>query len=132
VSTEAHLRMHRDHRFWDSEVDFWRDDLRAWQRELTEAWSQLKELEAALQRHEEVLREHAASLRLDQEQTSAHEHALAEYERGGTGPDLPAMAVGHEDEADRHAEQRERHEQLKRQHHSFLARWRALIESLTS
>ena len=132
MSAQIHIEMHQAHRLWENDIGFWRDDIRAWQHELVTIRAQLKDLESALTKHEETLRQHAASIRLDEEKIGVHEHALAEFERGGEGADLPSFVPNHQQEAERHSNHRAKHEELKRIHHTFVARWRLLVQSLAT
>jgi hypothetical protein len=124
------MTMHADHRLWDREAGFWRDDIRAWQHELAAASSDLKSLEAALQKHGEAIRTHAAAIRLAEQDVDGHEHALTEFEKGGSGEDLIPLASKHLDEAAWHARQRAAHEGLKRRHHAIMALWQSLMKAL--
>ena len=45
--------------------------------------------------HAELLRKHAAAIRLYEQDFTAHEHALAEYERGESGEELVQLAEIH-------------------------------------
>jgi hypothetical protein len=60
-----------------------------------------------------------------------HEHALAEFERGGPGDELLVMAKSHKENAEQHAQQREGHERLKKRHHTVVAHWSLLLKALT-
>lgn len=130
MTAAIHNAMHHDHRNWESETQFWRDNIAEWQRELTHARDRVKELEAAIRMQEETLRHYAASIRLDEQQADEHEHALAEFERGGLGENLLELSQKHDVEAKRHAEQREKHEQLKRRQHRFISHLQLLVDSL--
>lgn len=130
MTAAIHNAMHQDHRLWEGEIQFWRDNIAEWQKELSHARGRIQELEAAIRAQEEALRQYAASIRLDEQQTDEHEHALAEFERGGLGENLLELSTKHLAEAKRHAEQREKHEALKRRHHRFIARCDALVDSL--
>lgn len=127
-----HTNMHNDHRLWESEISLWRDDLRSWQQELAKAQGQVKNLEKALEEHAHILRTHASTLRLEEQISDAHEHALADFEKGGEGEELLEMSRQHREEAGRHAEHRAAHEHLKRLHHSILAHWNLLLKALSA
>lgn len=130
MTAQLHLEMHQEHQQWDSEIKCWRADLHAWQLECKTAWEKLRELEAAIKKHEETLREHASSIRLDEDRIDTHEHALAEFESGGSGTDLPGFVPKHKQEADRQVEQSARHEDLKRRHHEFITHFEQIVKSL--
>ena len=91
ISTKP-TSMHEEHRYWESEITMWRADLRAWQQELAKAQSEIKLLESALSDHAQVLRLHGSSLRLNEQEFDTHEHAIAEFEKGGEGDELFEMA----------------------------------------
>ena len=131
MTAQIHLEMHQDHRLWESEIKSWRGDIHAWQLECKLAWDQLKALQTAIEKHEETLRQHASAIRLDEERMDTHEHAIAEFEAGGRGTDLPGFVPKHQQEADRQTQQREKHDELKRHHHEFIARWGLLVKTLT-
>jgi hypothetical protein len=130
MTATTHAAMHNDHRLWDSETCAWRDDIRAWQHELGAALKELSQLEEAFQKHNNLLQRHAASIRLDEQESDAHEHALAEFEKGGEGQALVPLALKHIDEAARREKRREAHETLKRRHHEALSHWKALWKAL--
>jgi septal ring factor EnvC (AmiA/AmiB activator) len=122
--------MHQEHQQWDSEIKCWRTDLHAWQKECKAVWEKLRELEAAIKKHEEALRQHASSIRLDEERIDNHEQALAKFEAGGSGTDLPGFVPKHQQEADRQTKQRARHEDLKRHHHEFITHFEQTVKQL--
>ena len=130
MTSITHETMHHEHRLWDSEIGAWRDDLRAFQHELSAAARELSQLEEAFKKHNMILQRHAASIRLDELEADAHEHALTEFEKGGEGQELIPLARKHLDEAARQDKQREAHEKLKRRHHEVMLRWRALWKAL--
>lgn len=132
MSADIHVEMHHDHRQWESEIRFWRDDIAAWQKEIAQAYNQLKDIEAAVNKHETSLRQHAGSLRTAEERFDSHEHALAEFESGGSGTDLPGYIQKHKSEGETHAKQRADHEDFKRRHYAFMARWRVLVEAIAN
>jgi hypothetical protein len=124
------MDMHNEHRFWESEISLWRDDLRAWQQELAKAQGEIKQLEKALEDHGQVLRTHGSTLRLEEQTFEGHEHAIAEYEKGGEGDELFEMARQHTQVAGHHVDHRRAHEQLKRRHHTVIAHWNLLLNAL--
>lgn len=131
MTVSNHAEMHRDHLRWSSEASMWRSDLAIWQHELADAVVDVEQLKKALEAHGERLRQHAATIRVDELEADGHEHAIVDYEQGGTGTDLPEYAQKHTRETDRQAKDRQAHEQLKRLHHTILAQWRLLLKSLT-
>lgn len=126
-----HADMHREHQQWNSEQVCWRNDLRSWQHELLSAKENLKQIELALKDHETTLQKHGAAIRLSEQEMDAHEHLLADYERGGEGIELPAMVAKHQQQSQIHADQRAAHEALKRQHHDVLTRLRRVLEAFS-
>jgi hypothetical protein len=126
----THLRMHGEHRLWESDIGLWRDELCAWQHELAKAQGEIKQLEKALADHAHVLRTHASALRLQEQKVDEHEHAIVEYEKGGEGDELFQMARDHSHEAVHHAKQCDDHQQLKRRHHEVIAHWNLLLKAL--
>lgn len=130
MTSTTHMDMHNEHRLWESEISLWRDDLRAWQQELANAQGEIKELEKALNDHAQALRTHGSSLRLEEQTFEGHEHAIAEYEKGGEGGELFEMARQHCLEAGHHVEHRRVHEHLKRRHHTVIAHWNLLLKAL--
>jgi hypothetical protein len=130
MTTTTHERMHSEHRYWENEINLWREDLRAWQHELVQAQSEIKQLEKAFDNHTRTLQQHGAALRLEEQQEDAHEHEIVQFEKGGEGEELFAMAREHSEEALRHADHRAAHEQLKRLHHTVIAHWNVLLKAL--
>lgn len=129
MSIKNHAQMHQNHLAWNSEKSCWREDLRNWQHELAQAFVNLKELDADLKQHEQTLRQHAAAIRLNEEIVDAHEHSLAEFERGGQGTDLPLLAKQHRKEQEKHDQLRAVHEDLKRRHHFVIAHLNLLLKA---
>ena len=129
ISTKP-ISMHEEHRYWESEISLWRDDLRAWQKELSKAQSEIKLLEKELNDHAHLLRTHASALRLEEQATDQHEHAIAEFEKGGEGEDLFEMARTHGRDSTLHQTHRAAHEHLKRHHHNIIAHWNVLLKAL--
>ena len=66
MSSTLHVKMHSEHRTWESEISLWRDDLRAWHQGLAKALSEIRLLDKALEDHAHALRKHASTLRLQQ------------------------------------------------------------------
>jgi hypothetical protein len=130
MTATTHMTMHSEHRFWESEICLWREDLRVWQQEIAKARGEIKQLEQAFEDHAHTLRIHASTLRLEEQTFEGHEHALAEYEKGGEGEDLLHLARDHSEEAVRHSGHRAEHEQLKRRHHTTIAHWNLLLKSI--
>jgi septal ring factor EnvC (AmiA/AmiB activator) len=122
--------MHSEHKQWESDIAMWKDDARMWQKELKQVQSELKELKERLSDHRKGLAEHVKALRKHARTSGGHEHALAEYETGGEGEDLIALAKSHGQEIDRHALVRDAHERIKKYHHTVLAEWSHFFKSL--
>jgi hypothetical protein len=121
MATLTHAAMHRDHCQWLSDNDMWRCDIASWQRELRQAAADLEKIAEAFKDHERALQVHAAAIRLREQDLDAHEHALAEYERGETAAELIPLAQGHENEALKHKQQIDAHERSKLRHNKILA-----------
>jgi hypothetical protein len=122
--------MHSEHREWLSETSMWQDDLTLWQGDIDQALSGLKRLEDALREHRNVLQGRLDAIAAEQQAVNQHEHALAEFERGGPGDDLLRMVKPHQENADKHSLQRQTHEQLKRRQHTVMAHWSLLLKAL--
>lgn len=127
MSADTQLRMHRDHQNWQSESAFWRDQVREWQQQTAQTAAEMQSLRTALQAHERKLETHAAAIHLYDQKCAEHECGLAETPTSAT--DVLARCA-HDLEARHHHELRERHENLKQLHHSLMARWRLLLQSL--
>jgi hypothetical protein len=123
--------MHTEHRYWLSEDSLWQDDITLWQRDIDQALTDLKRLEDALREHRKRLQVRLDEIAAEQQAVNQHEHALAEFERGGPGDDLLRMVKPHQENADKHALKRQAHEQLKRRHHTVMAHWSLLLKALT-
>ena len=130
MSASLHEELHHDHIVWKAELSKWRDDTALWKKEMCQAEVQIKELEKALKSHREALESHAASVQDRMRQTNKHESAIAAYETGEAGEDLPAMAVAHEQEAKSQDLQRKAHERIRRHHHSVMANWSLLLKTI--
>jgi hypothetical protein len=124
--------MHCEHREWLSDNSMWRDDLAIWQQEIDHALGDLRTLEDALREHRKVLQCHLDAIAAEELAANQHEHALAEFERGGPGDDLLQMAKPHQENADKHAQQWQAHERLKKGHHTVMAHWSLLHKALTT
>jgi len=127
----AQLEMHDDHNHWLSDHSMWRDDLALWQGELDQAFEGLKQLEKALGSHREALQEHLKTIDIQEKGLRKHEHALADYQRGGLGADLKPMAEAHKQRAEKQKKHSAAHERLKKHHHTLMAHWSLLLRSLT-
>ncbi len=130
MTTSIHEELHHNHIVWKSELSQWRDDVALWKKEMYQAELQLKDLERALKAHREALDAHATSVQDRMLQTNKHESAIAAYEAGEAGEDLPAMAVAHEREVKSQDVQRQAHERIRRHHHSVMANWSLLLKAI--
>ena len=126
----THAQMHGQHLQWFNEDALWREEVAHWQQETKKARADIERLTKALVNHEEILQKHAAAIHLYEQDMAKHEHALADYERGGEGADLFPLAQSHQKEAANHAIQRGHHETIKRDHHTMLAHWNLLMKEL--
>jgi hypothetical protein len=126
-----HGEMHGEHRQWLSDDALWRDELAIWQKEIDQALGGLTKLEEALREHGKGLQDHLETIAAEERKLRDHEHALADFERGGSGNELLLMARTHTETADKHVQQRQAHERLKKQHHTVRAYWSLLLKVLT-
>jgi len=126
----THASMHAEHRQWMNDDTMWRDDIATWQKELKLAREGVAALDAAVRAHEEALRTHAAAIRGVEQDFGQHERSLADCERTGKTNDLIALAAGHRQVGERHAQQRDAHERTKKHHHAVMAQWNALLHTL--
>lgn len=127
----AHIEMHCEHKHWREEIALSQEQINHWRQEFREALANAERLKDALKCHDEALQTHAAELDRECTRLQEHEHALAEYERGGTGQELIGMAKEHKAEAARQQERRSVHERIKKHHHALLAQWHLLFSALT-
>ncbi len=131
MTAETHTAMHAEHGRWRDEVGLWKDEIDVWEDELKKAVADLKRLELALRAQQATLEAHWRGVAAHEGHLDGHEHALAEFERGGPGSnDLLTMAKDHRHEAPRHAQQREAHERVKRAQHTLMAHWSLLLKAL--
>ncbi len=131
TSVLTHTEMHSDHRQWSSEELLWDDDVHIWEGELDSALAEMKKLASVFAEHRQGLEAHAEAVRAAHAKRAKHEHALAEYEQGGSGEDLIALARKHEEESEKHVQQRKAHERIKCHHHTVMAHWRLLFKALS-
>jgi septal ring factor EnvC (AmiA/AmiB activator) len=116
------------YRQWQSDLARWHCDVGFWRQEYQKALADLKRLEEALRAREKSLQVHA-------ERLAAHEAFLAALEHGAEDlPDGGADEWGRyppgQQEAARHSRQRDAHELIKRGHHTLMAYWSLLLETL--
>lgn len=130
MTSSIHADLHHDHILWKAEISQWRDDIELWRNELEKAESQVKNLENALKAHREALSAHASALQAREKSTNAHETAIAAWESGETGEELPAMAIGHQRESENQAHQRSAHDRIRRHHHTVIANWSLLLKAI--
>lgn len=130
-SVLSHLEMHTDHKQWTSKETLWEDEARIWLDEIDTALAEAKKLESTLCEHRKALEAHVETLHSMRQNRTPHERALAEFEEGGQGENLIAMASAHEHEAERHYQLYQVHERVKRHHHTAVAYWRLLFKSLS-
>lgn len=130
-SVLSHRGMHTDHQQWSSKETLWEDEARIWLEEMVTALADVKKLEAILNDHRKSLEAHVEKVRGVRQCRAPHEHALAEYEQGGQGENLIAMASKHEQEAEKHYQVYQEHERVKRHHHTAIAYWRLLFKGLS-
>jgi hypothetical protein len=131
MTSQIHITMHNQHRTWEKDVRQWRDDLEAWKLELVESQRDVMRLQEAMTNHAQALESHTAGLLKEEAEWTAHEDALAEYERGGAGAELLPMVAQHQDELSQHRNSRDIHEKLKRQHYAMMAHLRLLLNAFS-
>lgn len=130
-SVLSHFEMHTDHKQWTSKETLWQDEARIWLDEMDKALAEAKKLETILNEHRSALQAHLEKVHSLRQHRVPHEHALAEYEQGGDGGNLIAMASKHEHEAEEHYQLYQEHERVKRHHHTAVAYWRLLFKALS-
>jgi hypothetical protein len=130
MAETLHAEMHREHGAWASESGAWLDDIRLWQDELKTLQAQLQDFEKKVAKHAETLRKHAAAVHLHATEHDAHESALATYERGGAGEELPELAQKHQQEGVKQGEYRELHRKIKAHHHAVISHWNGLMKAI--
>lgn len=131
MTVSIHTEMHCDHKHRVNEIALWQEQLNHWRGELKESLRDLEQLKTALVCHDQALQKHAEELDRECTRLGRHEHALAEYEGGGAGEELVALAQAHRDELARQDERRSVHERIKRHHHSLMAQWHLLFGAIT-
>jgi hypothetical protein len=135
MTSTLHDKMHKEHRLWETEISQWRDDIAIWQKELADTEKDLARLKQAFEGRAETLRLHAATLRMLEQDSDAHEHALASFEQGderGQGEALVKFAKKHVNESQSQEKSRESHETLKRHHHETMARWNLFVKTFVA
>jgi hypothetical protein len=130
-SVLSHAEMHTDHQQWTIEEVLWVDEAHVWLKEMDAALAEMKKLEGVLGDERRALAAHAETVSSLRQKRASHETALADYERGGRGERLIAMASNHEREAGQHLQQRHAHERVKQHHHTLMAQWRLLFRALS-
>lgn len=130
MAPSIHEELHHSHVIWKAELGLWHDEVALWKKEIADAELHLRDLERALKVHREALEAHSLSVHNRTLHTNQHESAIAAYEAGETGEDLPAMAVAHDREAKSQDLQRKAHERVRRHHHSVMANWSLLLKAI--
>ena len=128
MTSTIHETMHKEHRDWESEISMWRDDIAVWQKELAETEKDLAALKAAFEARAETYCQHAAAIRMLEQDSDSHEHALAVFEMGRDGRDLLKFAKQHDTEHGVECEHRRLHEKIKQDHHALLAKWKTFVK----
>jgi chromosome segregation ATPase len=122
-------QMHVVNEGWRNEYALWHEELKVWQEELKQARENLAKVLESLETHAKKLEKHGASLTIYGQEALEHEHARAEYQRGGSGVKLAALAASHQTDVEHHSHLREIHEQVKRLHHAVVARCSLLLKT---
>jgi chromosome segregation ATPase len=130
MTSQIHIDMHQQHKLWEAEIDQWRFDIAEWQTQLHALPATLDTLNKRLDEHAEKLRRHAGSIRMLEQDLGAHEHRIAEYEKGASGDELPGLVKKHKLETTRQGQQREAHTRLKQAHHEIMTNWQRLMKTL--
>jgi hypothetical protein len=128
----SHILVHRNHRDWRSEDATLLNEVAAWQQELAAARSEVSKIEVALREHENALETHAAALRGCQQNILAHEHALAEFERGKTGKEILELPETHHGEHQERIQQLAVHERLKKHHYTIISLLELVTRAITN
>lgn len=131
MENASHILGHRDYRDWRSEDAILLNDIAVWQQELKSAAGEIDKIEMALREHEKALETHAAALRTCQQDIVAHEHALAEFERGGAGKEILELTQTHHGEHQKHIQQLAVHEGLKKHHYTIMPLLKLLVKAIT-
>jgi hypothetical protein len=132
MTHSVHTEMHCEHKHLLNEIALSQEQLSHWRQEFREALGNVERLKNALTCHDEALQKHAEELDRECTRLQQHEHALVEYERGGTGAELVSMVQQHKDELARQSRARATHERIKKHHHSLMAQWRLLFDAMTN
>lgn len=125
-----HLKIHQDHRLWDSDLQMWSIDLKMWDEEaeaLNRAQSYINE---AITKHEEALMDHLKSLMDHRDRLNQHEKDITILVEGS--PLDSKLLAEHVKEGKRHEIYRHAHERLKRYHHTIMALTKGLKKALES
>jgi hypothetical protein len=117
-----------EYRHWQSELAGWHCDVGYWRREYQKALADLKRLEAALREREKALQAYAEKLAVHEDFLAGLEHVAKDLPEGGAD-EWGTYSPGQQ-EAARHSRQRDAHEMIKRGHHTLLAYWSLLLETL--
>lgn len=129
MPTLTHAEMHQEHTAWKSERQLWRDEMEYWDREVDRVLAELTAVASALREHRDDVQTQCESVKLLDADPSAHEHQLAEFERGETNPELIASARKHQEAAEGHQRAKLAYDTLKNQHHNLMARWNQLSKA---
>jgi hypothetical protein len=132
MTTTIHDEMHKEHRTWEAEISLWRDDIAVWEKELAETDGDFVRLKKVFDDRAETLRKHAATIRMLEQDSDTHEHALASFEQGGAGDVLVQFAKKHVNESKAQENHRTAHEELKRHHHALMSQWKVFVRTFAA
>lgn len=131
MATADHLEMHFEHKQLMNEFALWQEQVNHWRQEFRGALAEIERLKSSLKSHDDALQKHAEELDRECTRLQGHEQALVDFERGGSGQELIALAQDHTKELSSQLNRRAVHERIKRHHHSLMAQWRLLFDALS-
>lgn len=125
---DVHLRMHRDHSAWNSDIKMWEQDLKTWDLEFIALKEAMKSINQAIDNHEGALKSHGDSIKEHRGAVQKHETGL-KHARENASFDA-VTGKEHEKERRRHDHTQDAHERLKRYHHSIIILTKGLKQAL--
>ena len=124
----GHLKIHKEHTNWVSDLQMWSLDLKMWEEEMDALKKTLQFINDAVKYHEEGLMDHLKMLIDHRNRLNQHERDI-KFVVEGTGLDTKLSDL-HKDEAYHHERYMEAHERLKKYHHKLMAMTRGLKKAI--
>ena len=121
-----HIKVHQDHKAWESDIIMWQQDIKMWNQEADALQLALDYITAAVDKHVKGITEHESKIVSHREKLNRHELDLKYMDEGK----LPEVRHKHQEEAEIHLRQYEKHELLKRYHHKIMVLTKSLKETL--